>query len=66
MKLEAEQLRGRRWVVRPEGQLGTCGWYPYAWTIEYVNANSATEALRKAKRARVSFDNWQRSLPSGN
>lgn len=62
MKLEAEQLRDNRWVVRPEGQLGTCGWYPYAWTIEYVNANSASEALRKARHARADFDKWTSSL----
>jgi hypothetical protein len=47
-KLEATNLRPGRWAVRPEGQLGTMGWYPYSWTVIYVNAKSADEAIRKA------------------
>ena len=50
MKWIAEQLRDNRWVVRPEGQLGTCGWYPEPWTAVFVRARSATEALRRAKK----------------
>lgn len=48
IKMEAVNLRGNRWAVRPLGQLGTCGWYPAAWQVKYVTARSATEALRKA------------------
>lgn len=50
MELEATHLRGNRWAVRPKGQLGTCGWYPIPWTVEYVNARSAEEAVEKANR----------------
>jgi hypothetical protein len=49
-QLEATHLRGRRWAVRPAGQLGTCGWHPYAWTVIYVNASNAAEAVRKATK----------------
>lgn len=52
MKYEADHLRGNRWAVRPEGQLGTCGFYPKAWQIVYVNARSESDALRKAERVR--------------
>ena len=48
-RLEATDLRGGRYAVRPIGQLGTCGWYPFAWTVRYVNARSAADAIRKAK-----------------
>lgn len=50
MTLEATHLRGNRWAVRPKGQLGTCGWFPQAWTVIYVNASSAQEAIRKTER----------------
>ena len=48
IELEATQLRGNTYAVRPKGQLGTCGWYPYAWTVQYVRARSASEAVFKA------------------
>jgi len=48
MTLEAVELRDGRWAVRPVGQLGTCGWYPKAWTVQYIKARSAEEAIRKA------------------
>jgi len=35
-------------AVRPQGALGTCGWAPEPWTVQYVRARSAEEALRKA------------------
>lgn len=50
-RLEATHLRGRRYAVRPIGQLGTCGWYPFSWTVVYVNAGSAEHAIAKARRA---------------
>jgi hypothetical protein len=52
MKLEATKLRWRdnTWAVRPEGQLGSCGFYPKPWTAVFVKANSAEDALRKAKQ----------------
>lgn len=48
--LEADQLRSGKWAVRPVGQLGTCGWYPEPWTIQYVSARSEAEAIKVAKR----------------
>lgn len=50
MKLEAIELRSGRWAVRPVGALGTYGFYPKPWTVRYVNARSAAEALRKASK----------------
>ena len=48
-----EQLRGERYVVRPEGSLGTCGWINgRPWQAEYVTG------LHKAAR-RVAYLNEQ-------
>lgn len=47
MKLEAVQLRNGEWCVRPQGQLGTCGWHPKAWTAAFVRAASAEAAVAK-------------------
>jgi hypothetical protein len=52
MKMEAIHLRANRWVVRPFGQLGTCGWRPTAWRAKVVTARSETEALIKAEAMR--------------
>lgn len=49
MKLEATQLRGNKWVVRPEGQLGTMGWHPKPWTAVFVTARSEADAIKKAE-----------------
>jgi len=48
VKYEATRLRANRWAVRPHGQLGTCGSHPFLWTVKYVNAQTASEALKKA------------------
>lgn len=45
--MEATLLRDGVYAVRPIGQLGTCGWYPYPWTVTYVRAKSEQDALRK-------------------
>lgn len=50
IELEATPLRSGKWAVRPIGQLGTCGWYPEPWSIQYVSARSEAEAIRVAKR----------------
>ena len=50
MILEAIHLRGTKWAVRPQNQLGTCGWYPKLWQVIYVNASSPDEAIRKAEK----------------
>ena len=47
MEMEATHLRGRTYAIRPKGALGTCGWSPKPWTVIYVQANSALEAIRK-------------------
>jgi hypothetical protein len=46
--MEAVLLRGNTYAVRPKGQLGTCGWHPYPWTVQYIRARSASEAVFKA------------------
>jgi hypothetical protein len=49
--LVAERLDSGVWVVRPEGQLGTCGYYPYPWAAVIVqHAVSAEDALRQARK----------------
>lgn len=49
MNLEAVQLRSDLYAVRPEGQLGTCGWYDgKPWAVQYINAVTRDEAIRKA------------------
>ena len=59
MKLSATYLRDGRWAVRPEGALGTCGWHTVCvqgtkvsvpWTVAYMKAYSAEEAIRKVER----------------
>lgn len=52
MKLEATKLRDDRWAVRPDGQLGTCGFHPEPWTVIYVKARTADEAIKKAEKER--------------
>lgn len=51
VELEALRLRGNLWAVRPKGQIGTCGFYPCAWAVQYIKAKSFDEALRKASKA---------------
>lgn len=53
--LDATHLRGNVYAVRPKGQLGTCGYHPYPWTVEYVRARDATSAIQRAL-AKGSFD----------
>lgn len=50
--LEATHLRGNLYAVRPTGQLGTCGSYPYLWTVIYIHANSPQQAIQKAERTK--------------
>lgn len=49
-ELEATALRDGRYAVRPIGRLGTCGFYPRAWTVYIVKARNEEEAIRKAVR----------------
>lgn len=44
MKLEATMVRGG-WYVRPEGQVGTCGFHPEPWEAVFVGGGSADAAL---------------------
>lgn len=46
----AERLRDGAWIVRPRGAVGTCGFYPRAWSAVCVRAPSAAQAIRKACR----------------
>jgi hypothetical protein len=45
MKLEATHLRDSLYAVRPEGQLGTCGWSPEPWVVAYIKADSPEQAV---------------------
>ena len=45
--LEATPLHGSTYAVRPVGQLGTCGCHPRAWTVAYLTASSAADAILK-------------------
>lgn len=47
MRYEAEAIRPGRYVVRPAGQLGACGWHPKPWTAVFINARSPAHALLK-------------------
>lgn len=49
MKLEATHLRDNLYAVRPEGQLGTCGFFPEPWEVQYIRARSPEHAVRIAK-----------------
>lgn len=53
VELEAIHLRGRRYAVRPVGQLGTCGSWPCLWAVQYVAAKSPADAIAKAKPIRI-------------
>lgn len=46
--MEATHLHGTLYAVRPRGQLGTCGFHPFPWTVIYVHARSPKEAIVKA------------------
>jgi hypothetical protein len=52
VKLHADKLCNGYWMVRPAtrfgAQLGTCGFYPYAWTAIIVRAKGFHDATRKA------------------
>lgn len=60
MEYDVTKLRDNRYAVRPKGQLGTCGFYPVAWIVEYVNARNEAEAIRKAEiaRRRLTATQW--------
>ena len=51
MRLEATYLRNGEYAVRPHGALGTCGWINgCAWTVVYVKARTASDAIRLAEK----------------
>ena len=45
--LGVEHLRGNRYAVGPKSFMGTCGFYPYPWTVVYLNARNAAHAALK-------------------
>jgi hypothetical protein len=44
---EAEPFSSGRFLVRPFGALGSCGFYPYSWDAQIVHANGRVHALRR-------------------
>lgn len=47
VEMGARKLGVGHWAVSPGGQLGTCGFYPCAWTVQIVRAGSAQEAISR-------------------
>ena len=64
MKLEATLLRDNRWAVRPQGQLGTCGWHPKPWEVVYVTALLRLRLSAKAQA--LGFKRDESSKPNPN
>ena len=59
MKLEALHLSGRRYAVRPQGAIGTCGWIAgQPWQVTYVEANNEKHACRRVNAGQESVE-WQ-------
>jgi hypothetical protein len=52
VEYEATRLKGRHFVVRPRGQLGTCGFYPIPWQAVFTKAATEREALKRARNIR--------------
>lgn len=58
MKLVVEVLRSGNKIVRPEGSLGTCGFYPKAWEVVYTEGEPIIDFL-------LGNPNWQRHEITG-
>lgn len=58
MHLDAIPIGFDRWAVRPTGQLGTCGFRPYPWSVVYVKAHDASSAIKAA----LQVIRWRRAL----
>lgn len=50
VEMEATHLSGSKYAVRPRGQLGTCGFYPCPWTVQYVRARTPEDAVRRGQK----------------
>lgn len=61
VQLDAIQLRSGEWVVKPEGQLGTCGSYPFLWTAQFVKKARGPESA-KAQVQKYFNQEYQRQL----
>jgi hypothetical protein len=42
--LEIEVLRSGTRIVRPVGAVGTCGWWPKAWTLAVLRRTDTPKA----------------------
>lgn len=40
MNLDVTQLTSGTYCARPRGSVGTCGFYPFAWTAAFGNTPS--------------------------
>ncbi len=50
IQLEAIELKGR-WFVKPAGQMGTCGFYPTAWSLfAATRCRTAEQAIAQCRR----------------
>jgi len=50
-EISTERLR-ECWIARPAGELGTCGWHPFSWTIGVGDTEAAAKADFK-------IENWR-------
>jgi len=41
-------LRGQKYAVSPCDQVGTCGFWPVPWNVQYVIARTPEDALKKS------------------
>lgn len=49
IKLDAVKLKSGEYLVRPQGELGTCGSYPFLWTGQIVIARNEDHAIQQAQ-----------------
>lgn len=45
---EAEPFGSGRFLVRPVGSIGSCGFHPYPWEARLVSAKDGLTALRRS------------------
>lgn len=52
--IEVERLSTGYYMARPAGQLGTCGWYPFAWGAAYGHTSlHARQLFNEAHRDKL-------------
>lgn len=62
IKLMATKIGPNRWAVSPNGQLGTCGSWPYLWQVQYVHAGNESKAIYLARASRKALSDYYARL----